>query len=194
MDTAVMFSSERADWETPWDLFEKYHKKYNFTLDVCATEENHKCISWLGHFRYVDGDIGFSNGLTHTWTGNCWMNPPYGDPEQPCKVNCKKKKCVKRGFHISEYQPGIIDWVKKAHDSVLVEGTADLVCCLLPARTDTRWFHQYIWDTEMQMPRHGVSVEFLPGRVKFLVNGEPADAAPFPSMIVVFQAEDGFDI
>ena len=63
------------------------------------------------------------------------------------------------------------DWVKKA--SEIKNG----VCVwLLPARTDTRWFHDYV------LARGGI-VEFLRGRLHF---GDGKNPAPFPSMIVTF--------
>lgn len=68
------------------------------------------------------------------------------------------------------YGRGIKDWVLKAsqHD--------DLVVMLLPARTDTKWFH------ELVLPN--ASVEFIKGRLKF---GGGQSPAPFPSMIVRFE-------
>lgn len=67
------------------------------------------------------------------------------------------------------YGRGIKDWVAKAsrHD--------DLVIMLLPARTDTRWFHEYCYKK--------ANVEFIKGRLKF---GNAKTAAPFPSMVVEF--------
>ena len=61
-------------------------------------------------------------------------------------------------------------WVKKA-----VESKAKVVM-LLPARTDTKWFHEYV------LP-YG-EIEFLKGRVRFV---GAKDVAPFPSMIGVFR-------
>ena len=61
-------------------------------------------------------------------------------------------------------------WVKKAAES------SATVVMLLPARTDTAWFHDYC------LP-HG-DITFLRGRLKF---GGGQNAAPFPSMIVVFK-------
>ena len=55
---------------------------------------------------------------------------------------------------------------------------------LIPARTDTKAFHKHIWDAEKHQPREGVEVRFLKGRLKF---SGCKDAAPFPSMIVVFR-------
>ena len=54
-----------------------------------------------------------------------------------------------------------------------------LVVLLVPARTDTRWFQNHIL--------HRAEVRFLPGRLKYEVNGQAGEAAPFPSMIVVMR-------
>lgn len=51
--------------------------------------------------------------------------------------------------------------------------------CLLPARTDTKWFHDYIYNK--------AEIRFLRGRVKF---GNAKSGAPFPSMVVIFKALD----
>lgn len=67
------------------------------------------------------------------------------------------------------YGREIADWVKKA-----AESHANVVM-LLPARTDTRWFHDYIYNK--------ASVQFIKGRLKF---GGSKDNAPFPSMLVIF--------
>lgn len=96
-----------------------------------------------------------TNGLKQRWRGNCWMNPPYGR---------ELKK-----------------WVEKAHRSSMTGKCC--VVCLIPARTDTKMFHDYIWDKELGRPYPGIQVHFLKGRVKF--KGAEA-SAPFPSMIVVF--------
>lgn len=68
------------------------------------------------------------------------------------------------------YGREISKWVEKAAQS-----KADLVVCLLPARTDTKWFHNWC------IPKG--EVRFLPGRLKF---GCSKNSAPFPSMIVIF--------
>lgn len=61
-------------------------------------------------------------------------------------------------------------WVRKAAES----GTT--VVMLLPARTDTKWFHDYILGK--------AEIRFLKGRLKF---GGCNNSAPFPSMVVVFR-------
>jgi phage N-6-adenine-methyltransferase len=87
------------------------------------------------------------DGLTRGWRGVCWMNPPYGRE--------------------------ISLWVLKAYESSLTDGT--VVVCLLPARTDTAWWHDYV------IP-HAESVDFIRGRLRFSNRGP----APFPSALVVF--------
>ena len=90
------------------------------------------------------------DGLSQPWYGRCWCNPPYG-------------RQVGR-------------WVKKAAESA-AEGAT--VVMLLPARTDTAWFHDYIYEK--------AEVRFVRGRLKF---GGCKNSAPFPSMIVVFRGEE----
>lgn len=87
------------------------------------------------------------DGLKQKWEGICWMNPPYGKE--------------------------ITKWVKKAYDSA-AEGA--LVVALIPARTDTAWFWDYVY--------RKAKIEFIRGRLKF---GDGKGAAPFPSMIAVWE-------
>ena len=68
------------------------------------------------------------------------------------------------------YGRGIGAWVKKASEAM-----GGVVVCLLPARTDTKWFHDYIYNK--------AEIRFLKGRVRFGGKGP----APFPSMIVIFK-------
>lgn len=77
----------------------------------------------------------------------------------------------KRVFMNPPYGRGIGSWIKKAS-----EGGAEIVVCLLPARTDTKWFHNYIYNKS--------KIEFIKGRLKF---GGHQNSAPFPSMIVIFE-------
>ncbi len=62
-------------------------------------------------------------------------------------------------------------WVEKA-----ATGRAEIVVALLPARTDTRWWHDWIQDK--------AEVRFIKGRLKF---GGHKNSAPFPSAIVIFR-------
>jgi phage N-6-adenine-methyltransferase len=95
------------------------------------------------------------NGLAQEWHGTVFMNPPYGRE--------------------------ISKWVAKAKQESL-KGTT--VVCLLPARTDTRWWHDHIWDNNKHRPRNKVKIRLLKGRLKF---GDSQNSAPFPSAIVIFE-------
>ena len=139
MNTAVHFSSATDEWSTPDYLFSGLRNEFGIQTDVCATPENAKCARY-----FTKSD----DGLTKTWSGICWMNPPYGKE--------------------------IGKWVEKAYRSAC-SGDATVVC-LLPARTDTKWFHEFCQAGE---------VRFLRGRLKF---GGQVNSAPFPSMVVIFHA------
>ncbi|MGN4719676.1 DNA N-6-adenine-methyltransferase [Bacillus cereus group sp. MYBK226-2] len=85
------------------------------------------------------------DGLIQEWTGIVWMNPPYGR--------------------------GIGKWIQKAYESSLTGAT---VVCLLPARTDTRWWHDYCMKGEIRLVK---------GRLRF---GGSKVNAPFPNAVVIF--------
>jgi hypothetical protein len=74
-----------------------------------------------------------------------------------------------RVFCNPPYGPQITDFLKRW-------GEADLAVFLIPARTDTKWFHNIC------LP-HAKEIRFVKGRLKF---GGAKYNAPFPSMIVVF--------
>jgi site-specific DNA-methyltransferase (adenine-specific) len=66
-------------------------------------------------------------------------------------------------------------WIARAHSQAK---KGNLTVALLPARTDTKWFHDYIYGQH--------EVRFVKGRLKF---GGSKNPAPFPSMIVIFRSE-----
>lgn len=88
------------------------------------------------------------DGLKQSWKDEVvFCNPPYGRE--------------------------IGKWVKKAWEEH--QNNHVKIVMLLPARTDTKWFHEYIY--------HKADIEFIKGRLKF---GTSKNSAPFPSMIVVY--------
>jgi len=78
----------------------------------------------------------------------------------------------KKVFCNPPYGPAIRKFLDRWHEAVLA-------VYLLPARTDTRWFH------EVCLP-HAKEIRFLRGRLKF---GGSKNSAPFPSMLVIFKSE-----
>ena len=143
MNTKALFSSQRSDWETPQDLFERLDEEFHLTLDPAASEECHKCSRFFTEEQ---------DGLLQPWTGErVFCNPPYGRK--------------------------IGDWAKKACEEAQNPDT--IVVMLLPARTDTRWFHRYIYGK--------AEIRFLKGRLKF---GKAKNSAPFPSMVVIWERKE----
>lgn len=143
---SVHFQSDRHDWETPQALFDELDQSFHFDLDVCATQDNAKCVAF---FSPED------NGLTMDWGRHrCWMNPPYGRQ--------------------------IGKWIQKAYKASTRGAT---VVCLIPSRTDTRWWHEYVMRAD--------SIWFIQGRLKF---GNSENSAPFPSAIVIFNGHEGPEI
>ena len=85
------------------------------------------------------------NGLRQDWSKEIvFMNPPYGRE--------------------------IVEWMRKAYNESL---KGALVVCLVPARTDTIWWHEYAMRG---------TIRFIKGRLKFSNKG----TAPFPSAVVIF--------
>ena len=60
----------RDSWSTPQAIFDNLHKEFNFTLDVAASDLNHKCD---GYFTEND------DALRQNWDGVIWCNPPYSE-------------------------------------------------------------------------------------------------------------------
>lgn len=73
------------------------------------------------------------------------------------------------------YGRKILDWVKKCYKESCKPNTT--VVMLIPARTDTRYFHEFIY-------HRATEIRFIRGRLKF---GDGKAPAPFPSMVVVYR-------
>lgn len=97
-----------------------------------------------------------TDGLSQSWDcgGTVFCNPPYG-------------REIKK-------------WVKKAYEESKKGIT---IVLLIPARTDTSYFHDYIYGK--------AEIRFIRGRLRFTDdNGNPADPAPFPSMLVIYKGRE----
>ena len=93
-----------------------------------------------------------TDGLSKKWSGSVFMNPPYGQ--------------------------AIKHWIEKAY----IESQSDrvnVVVCLIPARTDTRYWHDYVMKAS--------EIRLIKGRLRF----SNKDPAPFPSAIVIFNGHEG---
>ena len=93
------------------------------------------------------------DGLKQDWSGETvFCNPPYGRE--------------------------IGKWVKKCFEEVYC-GSCKCAVLLLPARTETRWFHDYIYNK--------AEIRFIKGRLRF---GGSSVNAPFPNMVVVYRGKE----
>lgn len=96
------------------------------------------------------------DGLSKDWGGEVvFCNPPYGRE--------------------------IPKWARKCFEESKKPGTT--VVLLVPSRTDTKWFHDYIYGKCDQLI-------FIKGRLKFEVGGEKRDAAPFPSLLAIYESDE----
>lgn len=67
----VMYSSKSDEWATPQAFFDEINKEFNFNLDPCSTDENHKCEKYFTKAE---------NGLEKNWGGyRVFCNPPYSE-------------------------------------------------------------------------------------------------------------------
>lgn len=197
-----LLSSESGEWQTDPDTFAwlggwaKSRWGSGFVLDVCASKENALCNAYLTEERScLDEPL---------WFAPWYMNPPYGDPEHPCKTpheRCKKKGCEKRGWHTDVYIPGIGDFVLAARRQGQ-EGRPGM--CLLPYRPDTEWWRAGVLAPDGEQVAMGgdwaqgwswvrwssgllVETRLISGRLSFLrPGGGESWTAPFPSVVVVF--------
>ena len=138
------------------------------TLDVMYSSKSNEWATPLDFYKELDNEFHFNldpcsddtnykcekhftladDGLSQNWGGyRVFCNPPYSD---------------------------ISKWVEKAFREGHKDNT--IVVMLIPARTDTRYFHDYIL--------HRSEVRFVKGRLKF---GDGKNSAPFPSMVVIFR-------
>lgn len=149
MNFKAFSMSQDSTWTTPKGLFDELHKKYRFGLDAAALSTSTLVPeSWYGpdHLDEKRRDALSRSWLSDTKTQTVWLNPPYG-------------RLI-----------GL--FLKKASEEATKGAT---VVCLIPARTDTRWFHEYCLNYE---------IKFIKGRLKF---GSSTNSAPFPSALVVMR-------
>lgn len=140
-------SSAYDGWTTPPWVLEKLYGVIGGLFDLDP------CAPTRTGRGGVQARIRFTeedDGLVLPWFGKVFLNPPYS------RV--------------------MIRWIAKAHQEVEA-GRADMVVCLVPARTDTAWFHRHV--------AGHADVWLLKGRLAF---GDGTLAAPFPSALIIWNA------
>jgi phage N-6-adenine-methyltransferase len=154
-DASLPFYSGTANasvvhnWRTPQDLLERLYRVFG-PFDLDPCSPTHDRAK-----APVRARIHFTendDGLSLPWRGSVFLNPPYGR-ELPL-------------------------WISKARSEV-VSGNAKTAVALIPARTDTAWWHNDI--------ANRADVFFLRGRLRF---GDGAQSAPFPSALIVWGGDE----
>lgn len=147
----VMYSSMKQDYETPQPLFNKLNEEFHFTLDAAANADNLKVDNYIDEAVDALRVSWFDCSRFQSLTAKpvVWLNPPYNNIA----------KFMEKAYQESEYR-------------------GCTVVCLIPARTDTKWWHKFVMKAD--------EIRFIPGRLKFSGN---ENSAPFPSCIVIFRPE-----
>lgn len=149
-DMAVHFSHGNDEWATPKDFFDFMNGYFGYDLDAAALKETALCDRYFGPDQ-------------HDPVRRDALNVPWGSVGFPSRVWCNPPYSLCRQF------------VTKARDEAFA-GNVTAVELLIPARTDTRYWHDVI------MPVAS-AVGLVKGRLKF---GGAKNGAPFPSCVVTF--------
>jgi phage N-6-adenine-methyltransferase len=155
---AVMFSRASDEWSTPDETYEPLRAEFDLLIDVAATRANTKSLDYFGPGSRLGHDALTANWSMFGSMSRCWMNPPYS--------RCR-------------------EFIGKAAAEARKGCT---VVALVPSRTDTRWWHDHVWDACANTTRPGVEIRFIKGRLKF---GNSQNSAPFPSVVIVFRPPTG---
>ena len=156
---SALFSKKGDEWETPFSLYSKLDDEFHFQCDAAATLENTKC-EWC-----ITDALTLDDWMSGDWIADdgssgmtkFFLNPPYS------KIGA---------------------FMKKAYEESL---KGAIVVCLIPARTDTKYFHDYCMKA--------AEIRFIKGRLQFANRTLPSwradgnfkmSSAPFPSIVVVF--------
>jgi len=152
----ALFSSCRHDYETPPDLFKLLDDEFHFECDLAASKENAKCA------KYFDVQSDALDPF-NVWEGVCFLNPPFGVPG--------KVSQIERGYRMAR-------WMRKAVLCSHVNGAT--IVALIPARTDTRWFLDYV--------NPYAEIRFVNRRLRFgTPDGKKPKSATFPSIVAIFR-------
>ena len=161
----IMLSSKNQAWATRWEDFNEFNKRFNFTLDVCAGNDDQKCAKFFTPEQ---------DGLSQDWSGETlWCNPPYGR-EYPA--------WVKKGLLDEPPSSGVVLIPARTdtavfHDLILPSqkrGYCDIEFLRGRLTFGSNSYWEWVWEQE-------------------ILNGKPnslykkygkMNPAPFPSMLI----------
>jgi phage N-6-adenine-methyltransferase len=155
----TLYSSSSDEYETPKHLFDYLNKLFEFQLDPCAAQQRERQDRIKTLHRFTEDD----DGLDRYW-GNysTFVNPPYS------KISKWIDKALK------EYDGRLGTYAQMPDPSHRPKP----IVLLVPARTDTKWFHKI---TKYSFTK----VIFLKGRLKF---NKMKASAPFPSCLIILSS------
>jgi site-specific DNA-methyltransferase (adenine-specific) len=160
----ALFSKASDEWETPPKLFDRLDNEFHFALDAAATEQNKKAYYWYDK--------------EHSALERDWLIP-----RNNFEVGGKYESKYHTVFVNPPYSQ-ISKFIEKAYQESL-KGV--VVVCLIPCRSDTRYWHNYIMKAQ--------EIRFIKGRLKFNNRTLPSyredlshkvSSATFPSVVVIF--------
>lgn len=160
------FESKSGDYLTPECVYKPLLNEIGreqFDCDVCCSDTNVPAIARFtpDGFYVYDRKLGDANGLTGGWSPINWMNPPF-------------RECAK--------------WVKKASEE---QQKGNTTYSILPVRTETKFWADYILDEKGGTNRPDVEVRFLRKGLKFLSpEGKEMGVFKNPLAIVIFKGKN----
>jgi hypothetical protein len=103
------------------------------------------------------------DALQQTWSGRVWLNPPYGRIATPT-------------------------FIRKASEE---RSNCEVIVVLVPSRTSTQWWRDYVWDSANHKPHPGVELR-CPPRLQNDTRNHPSKSErrwPFPCALIVFRPD-----
>lgn len=175
---------ENAEW------LDDYYGNHNYGVRFPSDNRVFPADKYLWEFENVKNENIHFSSKSNDWSTPKeffdTLNKEFKFNLDPCASN-ENAKCINYftkeidglskswdGFNVfcnPPYGREIGKWVKKAS-----EAKRGVVVMLIPARTDTKYFHEFIYNK--------AEIRFLKGRLKF---GGVRNSAPFPSMLVIFK-------
>lgn len=158
MSTHQFKGARSHDWQTPKWLYNQLNKRYGpFNLDPCTSEDNPLGVEFFRTKKTsgLKGEWVIPERKMFNMRTKFYMNPPYGRETK--------------------------HWVKKAHEQTQKWKPHLMGVGLLPVRTDTKWFHDYV------LPYYEIIL--LKGRIAFVdpETGKSVKGTNFASMLVIYR-------
>lgn len=172
----TLFSSGAENWRTPPDLLQAIRDRdlggYDFDCDFAASAESAVCARFFGpdhEFPEFRDGLAWPMPLLLGLRGIGWLNPPF----------CRGDKATnKPAFPLEPWLMRAVRMTESPYSWTMY--------VLVPARTDTAWWWEWVWP-------YAAEIRLIPGRIRFLdpATLKPRAGAPFPSALLVYRPGHG---